>query len=342
MVKRSRVSAIWKKRIKLEYLRLRSLKRFKRADEIRDAWNSNRAKLDEVLTKLVANSGCSSSTGHGLPSVSPVWVCGVEAPAHGAVLRKTHVSSSFGETLVVPIRTMVAVNPLPTMYTWAPLQQNFMVEDETVLHNIPYMGDEVLDHDGKFIEELIRNYDGKVHGDTETGFIDDEIFVELVKCLLSYQKRDEEEKASGSKGNSSSKEKARSKEPSLQEDEVDDDEDIDDDDVPEGEEEMPDSKVSEIASTRSCPEFPCFQIFQGIAALFPDKGTADELREKYMELVDPTAVPPECTANIDSEGALSVAPEQSMHSFHTLFCRRCYKYDCFLHTSRELNEVHGK
>lgn len=61
--------------------------------------------------------------------MGPVWVCSVEAPAHQAVMRRTHVTSSCGEPLSIPIKTITAVNPIPTMYTWAPLQQNFMVSN---------------------------------------------------------------------------------------------------------------------------------------------------------------------------------------------------------------------
>uniref|UniRef100_A0A4W3HGR2 [histone H3]-lysine(27) N-trimethyltransferase n=1 Tax=Callorhinchus milii TaxID=7868 RepID=A0A4W3HGR2_CALMI len=196
---------------------------------------------------------------------------------------KCTVESGFPEfsKQIIPLKTLNAVASIPVMYSWSPLQQNFMVEDETVLHNIPYMGDEILDQDGTFIEELIKNYDGKVHGDRECGFINDEIFVELVNALTQYSDNDEE--------------------------------DEDDDEDQENKSEKTDG--SDIKEEKK------------ESNLFKTYLRYKELTEQQL----PGALPPECTPNIDGPNAKSVQREQSLHSFHTLFCRRCFKYDCFLH-----------
>ncbi|KAK0158340.1 hypothetical protein PV328_009355 [Microctonus aethiopoides] len=304
---KTKVSAEWKKRVKSEYMRLRQMKRYKRADEVKIAWNQNRRMMDDLLTAEQKRWADGKA----------MWLEKQDIPAHVSCMKKAEITSSDGETQTVPIKIMNAVTPIPTMYTWAPIQQNFMVEDETVLHNIPYMGDEILDQDGTFIEELIKNYDGKVHGDRESGFMDDSIFIDLVKALLTYEK-DDKEKDLSRKCKESSKEK--------------DDKDKKDVDIKtdiKGE-----TITSEIVEEKDATRFPSMQIFNAISCVFPDKGRPEELREKFIELTeqsDPNVLPPECTPNIDGINAKSVPREQTMHSFHTLFCRRCFKYDCFLH-----------
>ncbi|XP_065324531.1 uncharacterized protein LOC135931390 isoform X2 [Gordionus sp. m RMFG-2023] len=64
---------------------------------------------------------------------------------------------------------LYGVTKLPNSYAWCPIQHNYMVEDESCLHNIPYMGPDILDRDVNFIDDLLKSYEGKVH-ETEDDF----------------------------------------------------------------------------------------------------------------------------------------------------------------------------
>uniref|UniRef100_A0A4W5P7F6 [histone H3]-lysine(27) N-trimethyltransferase n=1 Tax=Hucho hucho TaxID=62062 RepID=A0A4W5P7F6_9TELE len=279
IIEMDRLCINWRKRVKSEYMRLRQLKRFKNAEEVKALFMSNRQKIEERTNLL--NEEWSKLRIQSVPLSTP----------GGALPGKKLCMVEFGfpafKAQAVAMRPLTTVAGIPFMYSWSPLQQNFMVEDETFLHNIPYMGDEVLEQDEAFLEELIDNYDG-VHGDREGGFINDEIFKELVEALSQYsdQEEEEEEVAEEEKGGKEEEEKGVRKS------------------AGEGTEE---AKVGPTAAFRR------------------------KRRSDLLEPPSPVKLPPLCTPNIDGPFAKSVQREQSLHSFHTLFCRRCFKYDCFLH-----------
>lgn len=40
---------------------------------------------------------------------------------------------------------------------------------------------------------------------------------------------------------------------------------------------------------------------------------------------------PDCTPNVDSALERSLSARRAIYSYRTLFCRRCFRYDCYLH-----------
>ncbi|KAM4692268.1 histone-lysine N-methyltransferase EZH1 isoform 2-T2 [Rhinophrynus dorsalis] len=366
----------WKKRVRLEYMRLQQLKRFQANTAARTLYVENLAKAQERTNVL--NEDWKKLR------VQPVQKM---KPSNGhPFLKKCTVESTFPGFAIQSIftRSLNTVALVPIMYSWSPLQQNFMVDDETVLCNIPYMGDEVKEEDETFIEELINNYDGKVHGEEEidlpsamltsprlhdrerlfrygqsfsagrnstiktgSGLLDDACFLELMEALLQYT--DEEESAHSEPAGCKVEEMKGEGPMTRKRKRI----------AEEGTGELQVNPGSNVASAKGSSEIrsdgeerasvhsktrgskrvcksplPNELIFSAISAVFPERGFPEEVKERYRELTeasDPNALPPQCTPNIDGPCAKSVQREQSLHSFHTLFCRRCFKYDCFLH-----------
>lgn len=257
-----KVSVEWKRLVKTEYMKIRQQKLHKRNDDVKESWQQNRKRMRERLEE--ENRRWSES-------VTSKWDPKTDEPAHVKCMKRAEYVTSDGEIESVAIRVINAVTPIPTMYTWVPTQQNFMVEDETVLHNIPYMGDEVLDQDGTFIEELIKNYDGKVHGDKEGSFIDDNVFVQLVHNLVQYQ--NEVEFSSSSDAAKKVTEKKPEEKKPEESTKI----------IPvAGSSKTEDVEMKPVNTDLQAPAhaFPAMIIFHAISYHFPDKGNAEELREK--------------------------------------------------------------
>ncbi|XP_046859060.1 histone-lysine N-methyltransferase E(z)-like [Xenia sp. Carnegie-2017] len=281
------------KAVEREYNRLKDLEKREAIQLVKECLVSNRQKINHQLDEK-------DNVRKKAKSLKPVSFAPITG--HMQTTRKACVKSGGAfPPQYTCLRVLYSVSPIPPFFTWVSLQHNYMVEDETVLHNIPYMGEEVLDQDGTFIEELIKNYDGKVHRTPDhvidDGSLTDNMLYEIIsnvtksKDLSNCLSTDTENKETGTVKMSNN-------------------------------------------------DMPGDEIFRVILNLCPGKGwTLDDIKTRYKETkqrITGSVSLQQCTPDIDSNEAQSTSREQTMHSFHMLFCRRCFKYDCVLHAWKPL------
>lgn len=180
-------------------------------------------------------------------------------------------SKNTSQRLRVPIRIIHNVNALPNMLTWNSISQNYMVRDELVLHNIPYMGEDAFDKQESFIEELVLDiYDNKVHAERDT-VLSDEVFFSLAKAM--DDKIIAETKTKGLQKESKNKEFSTPTKLSS-----------------------PKKKVETVKSERQQPvgmiiaaedekvrrmKIPDDIVFESISEAFPEQGTPGEMLDRY-------------------------------------------------------------
>lgn len=83
---KAKVNTDWKKRVKQEYMRLRQQKRYKRADDVKIAWNKNQNKMTETLITEQKRWA----------ETKAIWVPTPELPAHATCMKKAEVIGSEG------------------------------------------------------------------------------------------------------------------------------------------------------------------------------------------------------------------------------------------------------
>lgn len=101
---KAKVSTDWKRRVKQEYVRLRQQKRYKRADDVKLAWNRNRNKMTETLIDEQKRWTDSKA----------FWVPTPELPAHVTCMKKAEVIGNEGK-----IRLYFEIRPVKML-----LQEN--------------------------------------------------------------------------------------------------------------------------------------------------------------------------------------------------------------------------
>ncbi|VDM18742.1 unnamed protein product, partial [Hydatigera taeniaeformis] len=169
---------------------IRDIYQFIRKRHLLAKWNRvgvlyrrNDALIDKQLKEAANRNWKNLSVSiNGVSSNALLLAAPVEIPQLYSQLGRFEAKIN-GYVARVGVSIIPPVDPVPAMSSWAPVQLNYSVEDEPVLNHLPYMGEEQA-QDDVFLEELLNNYDGRLHGNFPFDF-ESHLTVELVDTVHS-------------------------------------------------------------------------------------------------------------------------------------------------------------
>ncbi|CBY12204.1 unnamed protein product [Oikopleura dioica] len=166
----------WKKIAGNELLKVQSKINTSQQDKIRSLWNTNREKTRAGFSHQKHKDE------------NEVIDPSDEQPQYNYRVRLNTKISSFRETLSskkheVLTHTLPMIPNLPVSFQYMPSHKNIACDDVKVLQNIPYMGDDIVEHERGFLDDLINMHQRKMHCGGG-----DETIHELVDHLFSLEK----------------------------------------------------------------------------------------------------------------------------------------------------------
>ncbi|KAL5960822.1 Histone-lysine N-methyltransferase E z [Taenia solium] len=341
---------------------IRDIYQFIRKRHLLAKWNRvgvlyrrNDALIDKQL-KEAANRNWKnlSVSGSGVSSNALLLAAPVEIPQLYSQLGRFEAKingyvARVGVSIIPPLAQTsidgVSVDPVPAMSSWAPVQLNYSVEDEPVLNHLPYMGEEQA-QDDVFLEELLNNYDGRLHGNFPFDF-ESHLTVELVDTVhskwetLPNTEVVESPKSFHFECEGHHREKVENgscgQVPVENHNKFEQEDRANEDGVISYK-----SKLSTLTSNSpKCPSSspknsavaPDASAEANVSRVSSDSGISESVFKtpetgtpSCPNLDDPVEVKEVC----DREQKRP-SRHDALHTFRALFCRRCFKYDCALH-----------
>jgi len=297
----------WRERIWAEVSILRGEADSRRQEDKVKAWASNRSNIREQLDAVQYEAGLQLD--RDIPKRVPTEILDQgDQPAKrkfAKVWRESLGSTNSEKKMephggvrkaqLVELLPMPLVEAPPFMTTWAPIHRNVLVEEQQVISNIPYFGDDAIDRDDKILSSIVEEVNTKI---SMKDNLNEDIFLQLVAKLSSLKETDN--------STNSHQYVVLFK--------------------PDTKKELEWVKVSSADTS-----LPGLVVFQAIASCYPEFGSTEELISKYKSLTAQKAKP-DFVPNIDGVEAEAMPAARALHSYKSLLCRRCFLYDCPLHS----------